>query len=307
MTPWDIIVVGGINIDFMARSRHLPVAGFTIEGDLFRRVAGGKGANQAVAAARLGASIALVGCIGDDDAGQELLALLEEEGIDNQFIVTDSLAPTGVTLTQVDNQGKRQSISVPGANYRLAVSNIPSAAIATARAVLVQMDVPIDCVRETSRLGHSAGAKVILDPSPPIHLPDELLRLADVVKPNAHEAEVLTGIHVHDRASARVAADRLRDRGVKAVAIQAGNEGNLIVWEDGVSWNPLLPVNTVDTTGAGDAFAAGLAVALADGLSLEEAGPFANAAAALATTDFGPQTALPTRAAVEELLRNKRP
>ncbi|HEX7974924.1 MAG TPA: PfkB family carbohydrate kinase [Anaerolineales bacterium] len=307
MTTWDIVVVGGINIDLLARSRHLPVAGYTVEGDLFRRVAGGKGANQAVAAVRLGASVALVGCIGDDETGQELLALLDAEGIDNQFIVTDNLAPTGVTLTQVDSQGKRQSISVSGANCRLAVSNIPSSAISTARAVLVQMDVPIDCVREASRLGHAAGAKVILDPSPPIHLPDELLRLADVVKPNAHEAEVLTGIHVHDRASARVAADRLRERGVKAVAIQAGNEGNLIVWEGGVSWNPLLPVKTVDTTGGGDAFTAALAVALAEGQSLEQAGPFANAAAALATTDFGPQTALPTRAEVEDLLHKERP
>jgi ribokinase len=155
------------------------------------------------------------------------------------------------------------------------------------------------------RLGHEAGCQVVLDPAPPVPLPDELLGMVDVIKPNEDEAEVLTGIQARHRASARTAAQKLLGRGVGAVAVQAGDEGNLLVWHGGECFLPNLPVNSIDETGAGDAFAAALAVQLAEGRSLEEAGPFASAAAALTTTKLGAQAALPRRDEVVQLLRRR--
>jgi ribokinase len=168
--------------------------------------------------------------------------------------------------------------------------------------LLVQLEVPLEAVEAAVLLARDAGATVVLDPAPATALPDELLGLLDVIKPNAAEAEALTRVAVRDRASARQAAQVLLDHGVEVVAVQAASEGNLLVWGEGEHFLPELAVERVDTTGAGDAFAAALGVLLAEGRPLEEAGQFANAAAALATTVLGAQASLPRRAAVEALL-----
>jgi ribokinase len=195
-------------------------------------------------------------------------------------------------------------MTAPGANLRLTAEDGRTAtpAINSARVVLIQLEIPLESVLTAARLADQAGAKVILDPAPPVPVPDELLLLVDVLKPNSSEAEVLTDIHVQDRASARQAAQQLLERGVGAVAIQAGEEGDLLVWRDGEQWLPRLPVKSVDATGAGDAFAAALAVALSEGRSLAEAGSFASAAAALKTTKLGAQAGLPRRESVLALL-----
>jgi ribokinase len=204
----------------------------------------------------------------------------------------------------VDGRGEKAILIAPGANGRMSAADVDAAAglIQSARVVLCQLEIPLETVLTACRLARAAGARVVLDPAPARPLPDELLRLLDVIRPNSHEAETLTGVKVHDRASARQAADQLLSRGVGAVAVQAGDEGNLLVWSDGECWMPKLPVHSIDATGAGDAFAAGLAVMLAEGRPLSEAGPYANAAAALATTVVGAQAGLPTRDAVLRLL-----
>lgn len=301
-----LVVVGGANYDYLVLGQELPTPGETIHGDQFFESPGGKGANQAVAAARLGVKVAFVACLGDDERGDKLLARLNEEGVDTQHLVRNPHAATGVALVHVNQKGQKQILAFPGANSRLEVSHLPERVITSARALLVQLEVPLSVVETAIWMAHEAGVKVILDPAPPAPLSNELLSQVDLLKPDAKEAEALTGVQVEDRSSARRAADQLLQRGVGAVMIEAGGEGNLLAWKDGESWNPLLPVETVDTTGAGDAMAAALAVSLVQGQSLEDAGRFANAAAAYATTAFGAQAALPRRGDIESLLRRYR-
>lgn len=303
-TPvWDVLVVGGANIDYLARGPELPGPEKPIQGDQFRESPGGKGANQAVGAARLGARVAFVGCLGQDARGDWILARFADEQVDTRYVLRDPTELTGVVLIQVDQQGQKQTLAVLGANRRLKASDLPQNAIASTRVLLVQLEIPLAVVEAAIHQAHSAGVTVVLDPAPAQPLPDEILRQVDVIKPDAGEAQVLTGISVHDRDTAREAARQLLARGVGAVAVEAGQAGNLLVWKGEESWSPLLPVKTVDTTGAGDAYAAALAVCLARGRSLEETGPFANAAAAFATTRLGGQADLPYWKDVEQLLR----
>jgi ribokinase len=301
---WDIVVVGGANFDYLARGSKLPKPGETVPGDVFDDAPGGKGANQAVAAARLGARVAFVGRVGTDEQGEAILARLSEEGIDTRHVVRDAHSRTGVALVMVNQQGQKQILTAPGANRQLTITDILAAAqtLAAARVLLTQLEVPLECVMAAVRLAHAAGVKVVLDPAPPIALPDEFLPLVDVVKPNTAEAEALTGIRVQDRDAARRAARQLLNRGVGAVAVQAGEAGDLLVWPEGECWLPRIAVESVDATGAGDAFAAALAVALAEGRAWSEAGALASASAALATTVIGAQAGLPRRQAAEALL-----
>jgi ribokinase len=301
---WDVVVVGSANTDFLIRGPKLPTAGETAQGEEYHEGAGGKGANQAVAAARLGARTAFVARVGRDRRGEELTRRLQAEGVDGRRVVQDPEAPTGAAIIMVDRRGEKAILVAPGANGRMSAADVDAAAdlIRSARVVLCQLEIPLEAVTAACRLARADGARVLLDPAPARPLPDELLRLLDVIRPNAGEAETLTGVQVRDRASARQAAERLLARGVRAAAVQGGDEGNLLVWADGECWMPKLPVRSIDATGAGDAFAAGLAVMLAEGRPLSEAGPFANAAAALATTVVGAQDGLPRRAAVQSLL-----
>jgi ribokinase len=296
---WDVVVVGGANTDYLVKGPRLPRAGETVEGDVFQEAPGGKGANQAVAAARLGARVTLLARLGTDRRGDEMAARLAEEAVDTRHLVRDAEAPTGVALVLVDREGEKQILTAPGANRRLTVGDVEAAAaIRATQILLAQLEVPLEAVTAAFRLAREAGARVVLDPAPAQWLSNEVLRLTDVIRSNAGEAEVLTGVRVEDRASARRAAEQLLLRGVGAVLVQAGSEGNLLVWPDGEAWLPKLPVEAVDATGAGDAFAGALAVLLAEGRSLEEAARFANAAAALSTTVLGAQGGLPRREAV---------
>lgn len=306
MTPkkWDVVVVGGANYDYLVRGSHLPGPGDTVQGETFQEAPSGKGANQAVAAARLGARVAFVARIGTDPHGDQIMERLAAEGVNTTHVIHDSDAPTGVALVQVSEQGEKQILVAPGANRRLNMADIERAAPAleTTHILLTQLEISLESVKAAVRLGGGSQAQIVLDPAPPLDLPDEFLRMVDVVKPNAGEAESLTGVKVQDRNSARKAAQQLLERGVKVVAIQAGDEGDLLVWPEREQWLPRLLVESVDATGAGDAFAAALAVALAEGRPLAEAGLFANAAAALTTTKLGAQTALPRRQEVQTLL-----
>jgi ribokinase len=205
----------------------------------------------------------------------------------------------------VGASGEKQILSAAGANARLTAAFVRDAAdlLRSARVVLCQLGVPLEAVMEAVRIGRAAGARVVLDPGPPAPLPDELIACLDLIRPNTSEAQVLTGIRVCDRDSARAAARDLLRRGARAAAVQAGEQGDVLLWEGGELWLPRFEVERVDATGAGDAFASALAVRLAEGAPLPEAGRFASAAAALATTVLGAQASLPRRNAVLALLR----
>lgn len=303
-TEWDIVVVGGANTDYLIRGPRLPQRGETVQGNEFQQAPGGKGANQAVAAARLGARVAFVGRVGSDERAAQVLARLNEEKVDTGYVTRDNAAFTGVALVMVEESGEKLIMAAPGANRRLHVADVQRAAeaITHAKIVVTQLETSLEITQAVAQIAHRAGVRLILDPSPPVPLPDDLVQRIAVIKPNSKEAQALTGIDVQDRASARKAAEKLLQRGVGAVAVQAGEEGTLLLWRDGERFMPKVPVKSIDATGAGDAFVAALAVALAEGQSLEEAGPFANAAAALATTVLGAQASLPRREAVEALL-----
>ena len=295
---YDIVVVGKANVDFLVRGPRLPQPGQSVNGEQFQVAPGGKGANQAVGAARLGARVALIARVGNDLRGDSVVEALLAEGVEIEHVVRDSSAFTGVALCQVGGNGEKQILSAAGANARLSADDVRAAgdALRSARVVLLQLGVPLPAVTEAIRIGRSAGARVVLDPGPPAPLPDELLGQIDVIRPNCSEALALTGVRVTGHDSAREAAAALLRRGAGAAAVQAGEDGDLLSWNGGELWLPRFEVQRLDATGAGDAFASALAVALAEGRSLRESGPFASAAAALATTILGAQASLPRRA-----------
>ncbi|WP_375756190.1 ribokinase [Corallococcus exercitus] len=303
-----IVVVGGVATDYLVRGKSFPELGGSAEGDVFQEALGGKGANGAVAAVRLGAEAALVARVGMDRRGLEQLARLTQEGVSVDSVVSDPEPPSGAVLVMVDGSGRKQTFFAPGANHRLTLRDVLRSAerIAAADVLLVQLEVPLDAVQAAVRLARAAGVRVVLDPAPAVPLPEVLLEDVHVIRPNAREARTLTGITVHDRASARRAARNLLLRGVGA-AIIAAPGGSLLVSREEEAWLPELPVDTVDTTGAGDAFAAALSVALAEAQPLLTAARFAHAAAAIATTRLGAQAGLPYRDEVLGVLADVRP
>lgn len=307
MRKYDVVVLGGINSDFIVRGRALPTPGQTIKGEYFYAGAGGKGANQAVAAARLGAHVALIGAVGDDDRGRDLLKQLKKDGVDVRQVVFKKNCQTGAAVIAVDQDGEKQIAAAPGANCRLTIADVKRAAavIRSSKVLLMQFESPMPCLIAAARLARKANARVVLDPAPARALPAELAKHLDVIRPNASEAEVLTGVRVVNSQTPRKAARKLRARGIQLVSLEAGSEGDLLVSEDEEHLFPRLKVRAVDATGAGDAFAAALAVGLAENLSLLEMGRLANATAALATTKVGAQEGLPTRREAENLMKRR--
>jgi ribokinase len=299
---YDVVVVGKANIDYLVRGPRLPAPGQSVNGDAFQEAVGGKGANQA--AARLGARVALVARVGRDARGDAVLARLHDEAVDTRFVTRDPEEPTGVALCQVAATGEKQILSAAGANARLTAKLVREAepALTSARIILCQLGAPLEAVEEAVRIARSVRAPVMLDPGPPAPLPNALIAQLDVIRANTSEAQILTGVRIRDRAGAREAARDLLRRGVRMAAVQAAEEGDLILTRDGETWLPRFEVKRLDATGAGDAFSSAFAVCLAEGRRLEEAGRFASAAAALATTALGAQASLPRRDAVMRLL-----
>lgn len=303
-TPPRVVVLGGINTDYVIRSKALPKPGQSVlGGDLFTGP-GGKGANQAVAASRLGAKVALIGRVGEEGRGHELVHGLCCENVDTRFVSFALRRPSGAAIIAVDAHGEKQISAALGANLTLTETHVRKAEelIAKADVLLMQFEAPVNCVLEAARMARKHGVKVVLDPAPPTKFPKGLFRLLYAIRPNSDEAEQMTGIAVKDRASARRAAQVLRTKGVAVVALQAGEKGDLIVSEDEEIFLPRLKVKTVDATGAGDAFAAALAVGIAEGLSLGDVARMANVTAALSTTKVGAQAGMPSRLEVTRML-----
>ena len=299
---WDVVVLGGANMDYLIRGTNLPQPGETLDGEEFMVACGGKGANQAVAAARLGARVAFVGRVGKDASGRDIVRNLKRERVDARSVQYDPRLPTGAALIMVDADAEKLIFVAPGANHRLAVA--PAKRILQSTRVLVlQFEVPMPAVLAAAKIAHAAGAKVVLDPAPAASPPKDLLPLVDFVRPNAAEAETLSGTAIRNLSDARRAARKLCATGVTAAAIDVPGKGNLLVWPGGERLLPRIKVRSVDATGAGDAFVGAFSVALAEGRSWSAAGEFANAAAAFATTKFGAQSALPNRKQVLRLLR----
>ena len=299
-----ITVVGSLNMDLIARTPRFPQPGETIIGDEFHTAPGGKGANQAVAAARLGARVSMVGRVGRDAFAESLLNNLAAAGADHTFVIHDPEAATGVALIAVDDAGQNSIIVASGANARLSPVDVDGAeaAIAGADALLLQLESPLETVTRAAKVACAHGVSVILNPAPARSLPGALLALVDVLIPNESETALLAGLPVGDPAEAEAAAAALRELGVGTVILTLGERGALLAREDGEEYFPAFEVTPVDTTAAGDAFVGGFAVALAEGRSLAEAVQWGNGAGALATTKLGAQPSLPTRQDLEGLL-----
>lgn len=299
-----LVVIGSANRDLVVRTERIPRPGETVLGGAFVMVPGGKGANQAVAAARLGARVQFVGRVGQDAFGDALLAGMTAAGIETQHALRDAEQPTGVALIGVDTEGQNAIIVAPGANHCVSVEDIDAAreSIAAAEAVVIQLEIPQETVAHAVAVARSVGTRVLLNPAPVRHtnpLPDALLCQVDVLTPNEHEAASLLGRESAEGQDWEEVAVSLRAKGVNTVVITLGAEGCLLASAEGMQSVPALPVTPVDTTAAGDCFTGALAVALAEGQSLEAAAVFATRAAALSVTRLGAQPSLPTRAEVE--------
>jgi ribokinase len=302
-----IVVVGSSNMDLVVKSPRIPSKGETILGGDFIMTPGGKGANQAVAAAKLGAEVYFVAKLGDDIFGQQSLSNFQKVGIKTEYVEQTKEAPSGVALITVDEAGDNLIVVAPGANLKLLPEDVKKArsAIASSGAVSAQLEVPLETVEFTARLANDAGVPFILDPAPAQKLGDELLRMVSVLTPNETEAEILTGIKITDEKSAHAAAQNLLERGVKAVVLTMGSEGYLLATKDETHFVSSIKVNAVDTTAAGDAFTGALGVGLARGKNLKDAALFANYVAALSVTKMGAQSSMPDTGHVEKFIEQK--
>ncbi len=296
MSQAKIVVVGSVNTDMVVKSERIPGPGETVTGGTFFMPAGGKGANQAVAAARLGAQVTLVAKVGDDMFGHQAIENFKKEGIVTDHIVLDSENATGVALILVDEAGENCISVAPGANFAITPADVDAAAevIRKADVVLLQLEIPMDVVQHTAALAAEAGVPVVLDPAPAAPLPEGLLPNVSVLTPNESEAERLTGIAVSDEASARQAAAALVQAGARQVIITLGTKGALVIGPELDTLVSSYEVQAADSTAAGDAFNGGLAAALGSGDVLEDAVRQAAMVGALSVTKMGAQPSLPT-------------
>lgn len=303
----DVVVFGGINVDLVARAPRRPRGGETVQGEAFGVFVGGKGCNQAIAAARLGAATALIGRVGADDLAERPLAALRAAGVDVSGVVQDTAAGTGVAVIVVDATGENSIVVVPRANGLLSAADAERAAetIRAARVLLLQLEVPVAASLAAARIARAAGATVVLNPAPALPVPDELLQLCDVLVPNEVEAWTLLGQPVREDVEA--AARALLERGVGAVVVTLGERGAYLADAAGGRIAPGFAVEVVDTTAAGDAFCAALATELARGTPLDVALRFANAAGALTATKPGAEPSLPNLVELAEFLMHRSP
>ncbi|MET4098645.1 ribokinase [Agrococcus sp. UYP10] len=299
-----VLIVGSINVDLTTFSARVPERGETITGDAFELQLGGKGANQAVAVARAGATAHMVGCVGDDVFGRLVTESLGTAGVDLQHVRTVP-GQTGIAHIRVADDGDNDIVVVPQANASLDAAQLErafSALAGSARVLLTQLETPFAITLAAARLAREAGMTVILDPAPAAPLDPAIWPLVDIVKPNESEASLLTGIRVDSREGAIAAGNWFLERGAGAALITMGGAGSVLITAEGTTDHPSIPVEVVDTTAAGDAYAGALAAAIAGGLPLEQAIRRAAAAGAIAVTRRGSSSSVPTAAEVDALL-----
>lgn len=299
----NIVVVGSANTDFVLRVSELPSKGETILGDQFRVVRGGKGANQAVAAARLGANVTLVARLGSDSFGNEAIAAFDEEGIHTDYIVRDPELHSGIALILVNQEGENIVAVGPGANGRLTTEDVRAAneTIREADCLLLQLEIPLEAVRAAIEIARSNNVRVILNPAPAQKLHPEILKSIDYLTPNETEAAILAG-----QDPSAIGQDSLTHLaailGVPHLIVTLGSKGAAIIENGQLTSVPTFPITPVDTTASGDAFNGALAVALARRESLPIAVRYANAAGAITATRPGAQPSLPTKEELDQFM-----
>ncbi len=300
-TGKPIVVVGSLNMDLVMRTPRVPVGGETLTGHEFSTLPGGKGANQAVACARLGSRVRMIGQVGDDGFGKTLRDGLAADGIDVSGVRTSSVAGTGVAMILVEDIGQNRIVLAAGANGALTAADIDAQAsvIEGAALLVVQLEVPLPVVQQAIAIAHAAGVAVLLNPGPAAPLPEAIWPQIDILVPNESEAALLAGIPVSDAASAGAAAQIFRQRGVGCVLVTLGAQGVAVIDAAGERHLPAQVVKAVDTTAAGDTFIGGLAAGLVEGMSVDAAAALGQSASALCVTRHGAQPSIPYRREIQ--------
>ena len=303
----NITVIGSSNTDMIIKVPRIPKPGETVLGGKFSTAPGGKGANQAVAAARSGGNVTFVARVGDDIFGEQALKGFKDDGINTDFIIKDKDAPSGIAEIFVSEDGENSIAVASGANLNLSVYDVITAkeVILSSDILLMQLEIPLKTVQYAAKLAFDYGIRVILNPAPGQPLPIEILKTISILTPNEAEAAMLTGIRVEDEGAAEDAGKILMSKGVNKVIITIGKKGALILDSSGSELVGGFKVHAVDTTAAGDIFNGALAVALAEKKNIWEAVKFGNAAAALSVTKLGAQPSAPKRKDILEFLKNK--
>jgi len=302
----NIVVLGSSNTDMILQMAHIPKPGETIIGGKFSMAAGGKGANQAVGAARAGGKVTFIARVGEDMFGEQAVKGFVQDGINVDHVIKDPNAASGVALIFVADDGENSIGVASGANGNLSPADVQAAkdVIASAGTLVMQLETPLETVQAAAEIAAANNVPVILDPAPAQPLPDDILKHVSIMKPNESEAEILTGQKVENEDDAKKAAQALMAHGVKTVLLTMGANGTMIATPEGTELIPSYKVKAVDSTAAGDVFTGSLSVALSEGKELKEAVKFANAAAALSVTKLGAQPSAPTRQEIEEFISN---
>ena len=302
----QVTVVGSFMYDLVATVPRRPKTGETLVGNTFGMFLGGKGANQAIAASRAGSKVTMVGRLGNDFFGKQFLEKFSREGINTDFVTQDDENGTGVAMPLIDASGDNSIVIIPQANMALTVENINQAqsTIADADVLVMQCEVPMDANQRAAEIAKQNDTLVILNPAPAQLIPDQILKLVDIIIPNEIETETLTGLPTKTENEVIVAGRNLLSKGVETVILTLGDRGSLLLNEDGEKLIPAFDVSVVDTTAAGDSFCGVLAASLANGISINLSVEIANAAGALAVTKLGAEPSLPQRDAIDELLQS---
>lgn len=297
-----ITIIGSYNVGLFLKGKVLPKKGETVIGHTFHEGGGGKGSNQAITASCLGADVTFIGRIGRDKYGDDALGMYDRYGVSSKYISVDEAMHTGISVILIDDTGANLISVVPGANFKLSKQDIDVAEEELRRSYLVgfQLESNFDIVEYGLKKCSKLGVPTLLDPAPAKELPDSIFPAITYIKPNEHEASIITGIEVTDKASAKEAGKWLIDKGITYVIITLGEQGAVFVSENRNDWFPSLSVRALDTTGAGDCFSGGFMTALSKGASIDDAIGFANCAAGLSVTKIGVIESIPTR---EELDR----
>ncbi|UVI30148.1 ribokinase [Paenibacillus spongiae] len=303
----QIVVVGSLNMDMVVSLNHRPARGETVLGSDFFMNAGGKGANQAVAASKLGATVAMIGKVGSDLFGEQLLANLAEAGVDCHAIETITEDATGVAFVTLDSEGDNSIVVAPGANLRLTPEDVErhEELIKQAKLLMVQLEVPLETVKAAIAIARRYKVPVLLDPAPAQTLSEELLGLVDYIVPNETEIKQLTGIHVHDQVTAKLAAVELLRKGVTTVFAKLGEKGIVVVNANRTFFVESYEVDAVDSTAAGDAFAGAVGTAIVGGKDIWAAAKFASAIGALTVTRKGAQASMPSLEEAEQFIKQE--
>jgi ribokinase len=299
-----ILIIGSSNTDMVIQTDHLPLPGETILGGTFFMAAGGKGANQAVAAARLGGAVTFICKVGNDIFGNQAKTLFEQEGIDISHLLTDAKLPSGIALIMVDKHAENCIAVASGANAALTPNDLQNidALMDAATIILMQLEIQLDTAHYIIAKAYSKGIPVMLNPAPACTLSNELLQCISIITPNETEAEILTGIKVTDIVSAQQAAYVLYNKGIPTVIITMGSGGALVLYNGVFTHVPTIAVKAVDTTAAGDVFNGALAVALSQGKEIVGAAAFACKAASISVTRLGAQASAPYKHEIEGML-----